>query len=300
MSDAVKYASYAHRKELTFRQAEGIDPLPKMLVYGEIDQHLRLELWDFFYLYFDDKLYHPQVGYSRAFRDEALVPATLFCRDVLRMPIDEAKSLAKKPRDFLEVLKKTIFDGDYSDCLETVLFFLRYPRWQQVEKQRLADILDDPVSPYMVVDFPPLTIVPRGDENEAEAVKDNWAVVKASTFEGAKTHLRQSAEALNDGDSAGAIREAIHAVESASQVITGNKKATLGDALKVLEKDKGLNGILKEAFSKLYGYTNNEKGIRHALIDADNRNVGQDEALFMFSACTAFVSYLARKFPENV
>ena len=64
-------------------------------------------------------------------------------------------------------------------------------------------------------------------------------------------------------------------------------------------KRQSLHSALRDGFIKLYGYVSDEKGARHALIDADNGNVGQDEALFMFSACTAFVAYLARKFPEK-
>ncbi len=73
----------------------------------------------------------------------------------------------------------------------------------------------------------------------------------------------------------------------------------LPDALKLLEKENGLHPALKEGFIRLYGYTSDEKGIRHALLESDNKDVGVDEALFMFSACAAFVSFLARKFPER-
>ena len=52
---------------------------------------------------------------------------------------------------------------------------------------------------------------------------------------------------------------------------------------------------VKQAFSKLYGYTSDEQGIRHALIDNPQANVGQDEAIFMLGACASFSSYLARK-----
>ena len=40
MSDTIEqYSKHAHRKDLTFRQAED-DPLPKMLAYGELDREL--------------------------------------------------------------------------------------------------------------------------------------------------------------------------------------------------------------------------------------------------------------------
>ena len=54
--------------------------------------------------------------------------------------------------------------------------------------------------------------------------------------------------------------------------------------------------LAKEALLKLYGYTSNEEGIRHSLIDEGQANVGMDEAIFMLGACASFSSYLLRKY----
>ena len=43
------------------------------------------------------------------------------------------------------------------------------------------------------------------------------------------------------------------------------------------------------------GYTSDEQGIRHALIDQATADVGLDEAMFMFGACASFAAYLANK-----
>ena len=145
----------------------------------------------------------------------------------------------------------------------------------------------------------PQTIVPKGSPEEGEAVAKDLKAIKESRLVGARAHLISAAEALNKGDDRGAIREAIHAVESASKIVSKKPNATLPDCLKILEKEHDLHAALKKAFNSLYGYTSDEKGIRHALLEGDNEKVGTDEALFMFSACTAFVSYLARKFPEK-
>ena len=56
-----------------------------------------------------------------------------------------------------------------------------------------------------------------------------------------------------------------------------------------------LHPALKDAFSKLYGYTSNEQGVRHALLDRTDAQAGQDEAVFMLGACASFASYLWRK-----
>ena len=298
MSDTTEqYSKHEHRKDLTFRQAEKIDPLPKMLAYGQLSRDLRNEIWDVLYLYFSGATDHRE--WPSSFSHDAFMTATLYLREVKKYPLDEARAIARDPAKFVKHLKGVIFESEYYDCLECALFFMRLPIWSKNGPANLSAALNDPTSPYMVVDFPPMTIIPRGNENEQEAFKGNWAIIKASTLEGAKTHLQESADALNAANARAAIREAVHAVESAAKVITGNDTATLDDALKLLEKDKALHPALRKAFSSLYGYTNDEKGIRHALIEGDNANAGQDEALFMFSACTAFVAYLARKFPEK-
>lgn len=72
-------------------------------------------------------------------------------------------------------------------------------------------------------------------------------------------------------------------------------RETLGKALAALKREEGLHGALKRGFSALYGYTSDEPGVRHALLDDESR-VTRDEAIFMIGACTAFCSYLWRKF----
>ena len=68
-------------------------------------------------------------------------------------------------------------------------------------------------------------------------------------------------------------------------------------ALKSIEQHKEkLHPAFKEALIKLYGYTSDEEGIRHAYLDQSDAKVGQDEAVFMFGACASFASYLFRKY----
>ena len=70
---------------------------------------------------------------------------------------------------------------------------------------------------------------------------------------------------------------------------------TLGPALASLQRREGLHPTLSGAFTKLYGYTSNEQGIRHALLNQPGANVGMEEAVFMLAACASFASHLWRK-----
>ena len=115
-------------------------------------------------------------------------------------------------------------------------------------------------------------------------------------MQGAAAHLRQAAQHINAGQQGNSIADSIHAVESVARIIDPNSNKTLGPALSSLEKAGVLkHPALKEAFKKLYGYTNDEQGIRHALLDRDSPDVGLDEAMFMFGACASFADYLVSK-----
>lgn len=92
------------------------------------------------------------------------------------------------------------------------------------------------------------------------------------------------------------IKESISSVESICQILTSNDKATLGDALKLL-KDK-IHPAMKSAFEKLYGYTSDANGIRHAN-GLGEGNSTFEEAKYMLISCSAFVNYLKENFEEG-
>lgn len=99
---------------------------------------------------------------------------------------------------------------------------------------------------------------------------------------------------LKDFDNS--IKESISSVEAMCQILTKNSKATLGDALKLL-KDK-IHPAMKGAFEKLYGYTSDANGIRHAngLGEGDSTF---EEAKYMLISCSAFINYLKENFEEG-
>ena len=45
----------------------------------------------------------------------------------------------------------------------------------------------------------------------------------------------------------------------------------------------------------MYGYTNDENGIRHALLEEGAAAVDLDDAVFMFGACASFAAYLVNR-----
>ncbi len=78
--------------------------------------------------------------------------------------------------------------------------------------------------------------------------------------------------------------------EALARSSSGSDKGTLGEPLKQLGRIHAVHPALEAAFTKLYGYTSDAKGIRHALLDEDR--VTFEEAKFMLVACSAFVNYV--------
>ena len=137
----------------------------------------------------------------------------------------------------------------------------------------------------------PVHDLPAATPEEGAAIRNALEDVRAAGLQGAESHLRDSGRLINAGDWAGSVRHSINAVESVARRIAPEAR-TLGPAL---NKMSGLHPALKNAFSSLYGYTSDEQGIRHALLDEAASPAQRDEAVFMLGACASFVSYMLRK-----
>jgi len=131
---------------------------------------------------------------------------------------------------------------------------------------------------------------------EVEAIEAAVSIAASTGLEGAQTHLKAALQLLGKrpaADYRNAVKESISAVESVAKQLSKNDSQGLSGALEELAKKVPIHGALKSAFIKLYGYTSDADGIRHAILD--DPNVDFDEAKYMVVACSAFVNYLAGK-----
>ena len=127
-------------------------------------------------------------------------------------------------------------------------------------------------------------------DEEIQEIDEALAASKLYT-----SHLDNSLKLLTSRESPdykNSIKESISAVEAICQLITGDNKATLGRSLKKLETKLGIryHPVLAEAFTKLYGYTSDANGIRHAILG--DPHIDYTETKFMLVVCSAFVNYL--------
>lgn len=133
------------------------------------------------------------------------------------------------------------------------------------------------------------------DNNEIDSVRSALSV--PDRFAGARAHITSALRLLGqrpEPDYRNSIQESISAVESTLKVLTGLHHADLSKALKEFSAAHPIHGALFNGLNSLYGYTSDEHGIRHALLES-TANVGFPEAKFMVVACAAFLNYLIVK-----
>ncbi|CAA2136703.1 hypothetical protein HYPP_00104 [Hyphomicrobium sp. ghe19] len=266
---------------LTFEQREGFAPLPSQFARGVLSDQLRSLLWAYLYPRLERTTYgNLDSPWNGILREKHVH------RD--HLAVDEFDATA-----YVQIakLKHLCFHGDCGEVLGFFDWLLTNFQRPPVRANEIDKILTHCRSAYRVIDG---MISFVGTDEEVETVKKAFSDLSSAGHNGARSHLREASKHLTNGDWAASIRESIHAVESVA-VLIEPKATTLGDALKLIEKKKTIHPALKTGFQNIYGFTSDEKGIRHALLEKSASDVDEADALFMIGACAAFVSYLVAK-----
>jgi hypothetical protein len=283
------------RTKTSFAEAEGKAKFPAVLKWGQVDQRIRAALWNVMYLTFDRCLEYDEFADYKPYSlkqpfDEIMLRE--FVNRQHRFVSDYESDFHKS--DFINGWSNFFKNSDYVDLFDFVTFIVRDPGCPKSLISNFSKSLDKPFSPYRLsVDAK--TVFPAVDKEQTDALLRDLGIAFSSPFAGSKSHIQTALQSLGIGDYRATVRESIHAVESAVRDFTGDPSAILSKALKKLVGEIGVHKALVDAFDKLYAYSSDENGIRHALVFGTNESVGLDEAVFFLSSCTAFVGFLSSK-----
>ena len=294
--------AYGHNSDflqLNFSQREGKAPLPEPMRLNHISKRFRHSIWRVidktFYRYESGKgIYGEFHGYC--YSDKiAFEIIESYQFDVLLTTHDSIASL--NDEQHRDIIRSVLIDQDYHNILTFLEFVLRHKKCPQFVQDVLTRTFDEIHIAYRVTEISgKLTILPRVTRETGEATQQAIETLQRLKMKGASTHLLRAADHINAQQYGGSVADSIHAVESVARTIDPEAAKTLGPALDSLQRRGYLkHGALKAGFLNLYGYTSNEQGIRHALLDRESPDVELDEAIFMFGACACFAAYLASK-----
>ncbi|MFC1947315.1 AbiJ-NTD4 domain-containing protein [Chloroflexota bacterium] len=271
----------------SFSERYGFKQKRTVLQVDDMDNALRTSLWNVLYLsiwkIMEGSVYLKDSNYIRQLVES-------IWNYHLKRPLD---SISIFWFDVLEEIRKTYFAcGWYEvyDFIQYIAWYIRNSELLEAFTNECNKVLERDLSGYRFVGYTITPIISSEEIMEIEESLDSNRYVAS--------HLQNAIDLLSDRDSPNypnSIKESISAVEAMCALIAEDKNATLGDALSIIQRRSKieLHKSLRNAFDKLYGYTSDAEGIRHALLDESNLSF--EDAKFMLVSCSAFINYLKVK-----
>lgn len=285
---------------MKFSQRIGITPVEKAIQVGSIDEDLRNSLWSlltaFYWETFNKNKWSmgDRVDYISGSNLDGLFTALWL--HYFKRPIDTIPTYYYD--DGLGALRSYFFKAKWYEVYDFVEFVSAYGSEERRDEfiKVCNTFLERENAGYRFVDGKIIEISSSDEISEIES-----AIAKSTPYYGVRQHLSSAISLLSDKekpDYRNSIKESISAVEALCKTICKDEGASLGSALKILEKRRVLHPALKSAFSSLYGYTNDADGIRHALMEESS--LSSAAARFMLISCSAFINYVIASMAKDV
>lgn len=275
---------------MKFSERYGYKKAREAIQIDSIDLTLRNSLWSILNVSVWDHVYR-SATYGGAYLSIGNDEIRRLCRslwfDYFKEPLD---TLLDDWAMILSKLRKYFFECHWYELYDFMEFIVdHFPYTRRDEFIAACNVtLEKEASAYRFVDG---LITKITDDSEIAEIDSALDKARGPV----RTHLRRALELLSDRESPdyrNSIKESISGVESLVATVLG-KKGTLGQLVKKLQDQIDIHPALAMAFEKLYGYTSDEDGIRHAILES--QTVGFDEAKLFLVVCSAFVNFVESK-----
>lgn len=272
-----------------FSERKGIKKFSEIVQINSLNERTRNKLYNQIYRLLTDEDSNFKANIVKYIYIE------VFSLSIDEIPVDEFGFLGNWEEVF-DVIKDIFTNNEYNeifDFIEGVINGIDYCQYYHYKKEYfIKDInkvfFEENVN-YRVIDDIITDIV---DEEQINSIQDTLN----NPYEVVSEHYSKAIEQLYSvKDYANSIKESISAVEAMCQVINGSKEE-LNKALKNLKIT--IHPALEQAYIKLYAYTCDENGSRHAN-GIGEKNATFEEAKYMLISCSAFVNYLKENFKEG-
>ena len=273
-----------------FSHKYGYKPIKSIVQIESMDNDLRNSLWNAVHIFHLQNL-DPDYILNCTQNEKMRILCMFLWRDYFKKPIDTIPELCSEA---ITYLRKYFFRCEWNEVYDFLQFLANIDldiENSEKFKKFCNTVLEQELSGYRFVED---AIAPITSEEEIAEIEK--ALTCKDSLHPIAIHLQAALNLLSDRkspDYRNSIKESISAVETICKLITNNKKGSLSQAIKVITDKIELHPDLKEAFYKLYGYTSDAEGIRHALMDKSDLDF--EDANFMLVTCSAFINYLKTK-----
>ncbi len=273
--------------ELSFSQRIGQTPIDIPIQVESINDSIRNAIWNLFYV----DIFMKSIRYNDSYVELAI----WIFRDYFNLPVDHVHSqdtLKDKVRTHI-LFEKWFKVYDFVEFISKVTFSKIASSPNSIPSD-INMLLEKHSSGYRLIGnvLSPIT-------NQSEITEISASIQKTLKFtslKGCNQHLTSALAKLSDRenpDYRNSIKESISAVESIAKIISAEDSKSLKPALDKIKKPLGLHQALVTAFGSLYGYTSDEGGIRHAMMETNTSDF--EDAKYMLVSCSAFINYLIAK-----
>lgn len=277
------------KDRLAFGKRFGFETAKLKVQIDSIDNDLKTDLYNSFLIF----IYNYAEEADRYSKGNYVMQHKLIWAHFLRNQLDK---FPEYDYQFLQHINALIYKQTWYKTYELFEFIFSSldNRLYKIDGliEYLNNMLERNNSAYRIVDNHFVPITNKDEIEEVERAQQNASRVNIL---GLGEHLQSAISLLSKKptpDLRNSIKESISMVEAVCRTIEPSQN-TLGKALNRIETKGKLNSTLKSCFEKLYAYTNDKAGIRHALMDETTLDV--EDARFFLISCSAFSNYLIDK-----
>ncbi|MFI6573952.1 AbiJ-NTD4 domain-containing protein [Nocardia fluminea] len=262
---------------MRFSERLGLVPVRSVVQIESMDDELRTQLWNMTYAYYFEQRIRVM---GEDFREFQRVWVRLMGMDLdhfsgQRMP---------------ERIKAWIKNGEWYqvyDLLEELVAIKRPGVSKDTAVKNFNAVLEHYLAGYRLIGG---KVAPISDSHELSEIEGALTVERDAV----RHHLQNALAHLANRDKPdypNSIKESISAVEAFLAPITNEQ--TLGAAVKKLKKIGSFDHpALLDAWSKFYGWTSDENGIRHGGDEVPSELITQALARYVLISCSAFINLL--------
>lgn len=284
-----------HYKHQTFSQQQGLENIPPFLQVDELPAEVRKEI-----LYEINEFIE---NLSQPIFTNLGIDIQKIIKDFYAKAYIFDSGLRFDYPYFRIQLQNLMVHGTYNKIFDALLFLLNHPFTQKVENEyqfalKISEIFERRRMGYLLIkNDNQWLILPRASEQEGQNFLKAVHDLSNLELEGTRYHLINAAEKIKRQDYAGSIQDSIHAVDSLIKKLIGSTGETnFANDIRNLNKQLNLHPAMIEAFIKLYGYSSDEKGIRHCLDGSYLTAIDQATAQYFLGTCSAMVSLILSKY----
>jgi len=185
------------------------------------------------------------------------------------------------------------YELEWYKVYDFIEFILNRFNPNAIFRSSLNKIFEEERTPYRIIGN---LVTLLTSETEIKEVKQTLEI--SDKYQPVKDHLRKALALYSkkpEPDSLNSIKESISGLEALARIVLNNPKSTLGDLANKLP----IHRAFREALKKIYGWTSDEGGIRHA--ETGEKIISaEEEAKFMLVICSAFVNYIIAKYGTHL